>query len=325
MSDVAPFFSVPKGGKHALFSTYASLALAISDDFESTADYTSSCRGLLFVGCNLSSDVSVIAHFHMKNESSPLWELLDMQEGSNATTPIDESDSFTFPVGLVLCTSPIILRSSVLTEKQNGTQVLLLASNNGALSQFTINLQTDQEHDGHVYADKSLSIITIPPLHYTSVPQIEQKQQHECSSPLHLGTGTNYLNNILLEDKTSSFTVGSTSSSSSLVAERILDEEEAPSGAVAKAAFNFFGELDSANTGRLPSDCFESLLELLGEGFCGKKLQTQLDQVDPERSGIITKSKFIDWYVKLVEGSSAKEDHSDQSFTDELERAEELE
>jgi hypothetical protein len=125
-----------------------------------------------------------------------------------------------------------------------------------------------------------------------------------------LGMGTNYLNNILLE---------------ALVAERILDEEEAPSGAVAKAAFNFFGELDSANTGRLPSDCFESLLELLGEGFCGEELQTQLDQVDPERSGIITKSKFIDWYVKLVEGSSAKEDHSDQSFTDDLERAEELE
>ena len=78
--------------------------------------------------------------------------------------------------------------------------------------------------------------------------------------------------------------------------------------AAAKAAAKIFDEMDTEKTERLPSYRFESLLDGLGEGFHGEKLRRQLDQIDPDNSGLISKSRFIASYVKLVEGSTSKDE-----------------
>jgi Ca2+-binding EF-hand superfamily protein len=90
-----------------------------------------------------------------------------------------------------------------------------------------------------------------------------------------------------------------------------------------KKAAAVFDRIDSQKTGKIPIDQFEDLLEELGEGFFGDELQDQVDQVDTEHSGTITKRAFIDWYIYLVEGPGNGED--EDASSDDSDRREEME
>ena len=64
-------------------------------------------------------------------------------------------------------------------------------------------------------------------------------------------------------------------------------------------ASSVFDNLDTKKSGELNSVYFEALIELLGEGFHGDELQEQLSKVDAEKTGFITKDKFVEWYRRL--------------------------
>jgi hypothetical protein len=50
-----------------------------------------------------------------------------------------------------------------------------------------------------------------------------------------------------------------------------------------------------------PISLMESLLDDLGEGFHGEQMEAQIGLIDPEHSGKLERSAFIEWYVKLCE------------------------
>ena len=76
-------------------------------------------------------------------------------------------------------------------------------------------------------------------------------------------------------------------------------EPTTPAGRKAAKAFD---ATDSNGSGKLQASSFEFLLYDIGESFYGDEFDAQLAIVDPAKSGIITRSAFVDWYTDLVEG-----------------------
>jgi hypothetical protein len=85
LGDVVPFFSMPKGGRHVFHTS----ALA----------YNTST--MLLVGCNVGSDVAILA------KQDDTWNIIDLEEGSQMSCPTDEDDEFLFLMGLGVATLPI--------------------------------------------------------------------------------------------------------------------------------------------------------------------------------------------------------------------------
>eukprot|EP00979_Chaetoceros_neogracilis_P017675 scaffold10262_cov131-Chaetoceros_neogracile.AAC.2 len=71
----------------------------------------------------------------------------------------------------------------------------------------------------------------------------------------------------------------------------------------AKHAAKHFDTLDQDKAGKIPIDRLESLLDEIGEGFHGDELDKQFAIFDPDSSGFISRSSFIDWYCKLGDDS----------------------
>ncbi|CAJ1954588.1 unnamed protein product [Cylindrotheca closterium] len=88
-----------------------------------------------------------------------------------------------------------------------------------------------------------------------------------------------------------------------------------------KSAARIFDTLDEEKGGSLPIDSFENLSEELGEGFHGDEYDKQIAIIDPNRSGKITRTAFIDWYTELVEGDD--DDGSSINSEEKAEREEE--
>jgi len=83
LGDVVPFFSVPKGGRHAFYTA----ALPTFDG------------SLILVGCNVASDVAIVA-------SNGDWEIIELQEGKQISCPTSEDDEFLFAMGLSVSLLP---------------------------------------------------------------------------------------------------------------------------------------------------------------------------------------------------------------------------
>jgi Zn-finger in Ran binding protein and others len=75
----------------------------------------------------------------------------------------------------------------------------------------------------------------------------------------------------------------------------------------AKAA-KVFDELDGEEAGSLPSHRMEELLDALGEGFHGTELDDQVAIIDPASRGMLDRTAFIAWYVRLSSPHTRNED-----------------
>ena len=118
--DAVPFFAVPKFGRHVFFT--ASNPPSTSAGERAT---------FLFVTSNVASDAVVIGQ-----ESGGSWQMIDIAEGSNITTPTDDDDMFTYPTGLAVVAT---------SGAQADAPVLLLSNTAGSLSVFTfVNEDDDQ-------------------------------------------------------------------------------------------------------------------------------------------------------------------------------------
>jgi Zn-finger in Ran binding protein and others len=101
------------------------------------------------------------------------------------------------------------------------------------------------------------------------------------------------------------------------------------SRSAAKAA-KVFDEFDEENAGSLPSHRMEELLDALGEGFHGAELDDQVAIIDPDARGMLDRSAFIAWYVRLSSPQSRNENNDIDALLsidseEEAERAEERE
>jgi hypothetical protein len=111
LGDVAPYFSVPRHGRHVFFTS----ALPTKPENDTQ---------IVLVGSNVSSDVAVLCR---QNDQD--WEVIDIPEGDNVTTPTDDDDEYMFPVGLAVA----------MVEKNGGQEpVLLVPITDGTLTSFDI-------------------------------------------------------------------------------------------------------------------------------------------------------------------------------------------
>lgn len=99
--DAVPFFAVPKYGRHVYFTSF----LRSSQD-------------LIAVASNVGESIGAIAR------EGAAWTLIEFQEGSGATTPTNEDDEFTYPVGISIVQLP------------SSSFRLLVAATDGSLSVF---------------------------------------------------------------------------------------------------------------------------------------------------------------------------------------------
>ncbi|GFH51820.1 hypothetical protein CTEN210_08296 [Chaetoceros tenuissimus] len=102
LGDVVAFFAVPMFGRHVFYTTFLSK------------------QNILLVGCNVTGEAGIVA------ETDGEWQVCELQEGDNATTPLTEDDEFTLPTGL----SCVPDGSSHLN--------LVMSSTDGSLSVFDI-------------------------------------------------------------------------------------------------------------------------------------------------------------------------------------------
>ncbi|KAL3936415.1 MAG: hypothetical protein SGBAC_008257, partial [Bacillariaceae sp.] len=111
LGDVVPFFSVPRGGRHAFFTSFVH----------------STKHPLCVVAANVGSDVAVLA------EEDCSWAVVEFEEGNEPTTPTDDEDEFTFPIGIGVV--PLAA----------GFFQLLLPTTDGSLSTFTFQKEDEPE------------------------------------------------------------------------------------------------------------------------------------------------------------------------------------
>ena len=115
LGDVVSFFSVPKHGRHVFFTSFVP---------------SNNDTPLLLVASNVSNDIGVVASIDDK------WQVLDLQEGCNATTPTDDDDEYTFPTGIA---------TILLPEGTLSSQALLVTSTDGSLCAFQVLSQNDAD------------------------------------------------------------------------------------------------------------------------------------------------------------------------------------
>lgn len=86
-------------------------------------------------------------------------------------------------------------------------------------------------------------------------------------------------------------------------------------------AIRAYDTIDTDMVGKLPISKLEVLLDEIGEGFHGDELEKQIKLLDPEGTGFISKSSFIQWYCTLDEASEY--DDSSLDTGERIEREEE--
>ena len=79
----------------------------------------------MVVAVNVGSDVAVLA------QDGSEWNVVEFQEGAAATTPTDDEDEFTYPLGISV------------VKNASGTHQLLLAATDGSLSTFSFENESD--------------------------------------------------------------------------------------------------------------------------------------------------------------------------------------
>ena len=127
LGDVVPFFSVPKHGRHVYFTSFCPTKhVGVS---------------FLVVASNVGSDIAVLAKTNDRE-----WAICEIPDGSNPTTPTDDDDEFTFPMGI-----------ATVTAAGSGRQCLLLAATDGSLTNF----QFTHEHDSDYFMLPSSSTASI--------------------------------------------------------------------------------------------------------------------------------------------------------------------
>ena len=119
LDDLAPHFTVPRGGRHAFMTSYARLPSLQSHGGVGGGDI-----GLLFITSNLCSDIGVACRIGDE------WTGIDLQEGNGAGCPTTEDDEFTFPTGMVVL--------AAATSGSDHRAVLLLAATDGSVSAFQL-------------------------------------------------------------------------------------------------------------------------------------------------------------------------------------------
>ena len=80
------------------------------------------------------------------------------------------------------------------------------------------------------------------------------------------------------------------------------DIDELPDSDFYRGTVRLFYEIDNGKAGLLPSSKFGDLIEIIGVGFHGEDLASQLRKVDPNESGSLDHFSFVMCYVELFEG-----------------------
>ena len=137
LGDVVPFFTVPKHGRHVFFTSFLK-----------------SKKQLCAVVANVGSDVVILSHVGSK------WEMVELQEGSEVTTPTDEDDEYTFPVGVEI------------TQIASGAFRLLLACTDGSLSCFSIENKEDPNYFFAPASTITLSDSPVETIESSSPPEL---------------------------------------------------------------------------------------------------------------------------------------------------------
>ena len=114
LGDVLPFFSIPRHGRHVF---YTNLVPEI---------------GVLIVGCNVSSEIGVIARGDGANFDT--WDLIDLPESDTVTTPLTKDDEYTFPNGF-----------AVFVGKEN-KRTLAIGATDGSVSIVEFRHPEDEEY-----------------------------------------------------------------------------------------------------------------------------------------------------------------------------------
>ena len=118
--DVVPFFSVPKFGRHVFFTSFL----------------PSTTRSeLIAVGTNVGTDIGAICSIDESEGSiKTCWHPLEFQEGAAATTPTDEDDEYSFPLGISILQLP------------SSSFRLIMAATDGSLSTFEYQHKNDPNY-----------------------------------------------------------------------------------------------------------------------------------------------------------------------------------
>ena len=118
--DVVPFFSVPKFGRHVFFTSFL----------------PSTTRSeLIAVGTNVGTDIGAICSIDESEGSiKTCWHPLEFQEGAAATTPTDEDDEYSFPLGFSILQLP------------SSSFRLIMAATDGSLSTFEYQHKNDPNY-----------------------------------------------------------------------------------------------------------------------------------------------------------------------------------
>eukprot|EP00985_Skeletonema_marinoi_P007453 scaffold3280_cov177-Skeletonema_marinoi.AAC.1 len=236
LGDVVPFFSVPKGGRHVFHTS------------------TLSCNTstLLLVGCNVGSDVAILA------KQNGAWDIIDVEEGNQMSCPTDEDDEFLFLMGLGVVMLP-------MPGMQRWHPFPTLASTDGSLTGFVPCHEILGEQffsrvlDG-VAAEADMSIalpvmsVALPVASSPVAPATEAAEACILSGlDLHLDddeSSIDSLDSYNSDEESEPDDVPST--------QPVFGTGSAPSFNFATPSFSFAGGSSDANTTTTPSNAFGS-------------------------------------------------------------------
>eukprot|EP00984_Skeletonema_dohrnii_P011843 scaffold4750_cov116-Skeletonema_dohrnii-CCMP3373.AAC.4 len=229
LGDVVPFFSVPKGGRHVFH----------------TSTLSCSTSTLLLVGCNVGSDVAILA------KQNNAWEIIDVEEGNQMSCPTDEDDEFLFLMGLGVVMLPI-------PGMQRWHPFPTLASTDGSLTGFVPCHEILGEQffsrvlDG-VAAEADMSV-ALPVASSPVAPATEAAEACILSGlDLHLDddeSSIDSLDSYNSDEESEPDDVPST--------QPVFGTGSAPSFNFATPSFSFAGGSSDANTTTTPSNAFGS-------------------------------------------------------------------
>ncbi|KAL7553465.1 hypothetical protein ACHAWF_016746 [Thalassiosira exigua] len=137
LGDPCPFFSMPRGGRHA-FHTAALPA--------SSSSRASGSSPLLLAACNVASDVAVVGR-RGEGAGSAEWEVLELAEGDGAACPTDEDDEFSYPTGLaaVLAAGPGSRRPLPVLASTDGSATARCPRHRGIGDYFALSAAEEEE------------------------------------------------------------------------------------------------------------------------------------------------------------------------------------
>eukprot|EP00980_Cylindrotheca_fusiformis_P018604 scaffold6162_cov154-Cylindrotheca_fusiformis.AAC.14 len=189
LGDVVAFFSVPKSGRHAYFTSFV----------------RSSKQTMCAVAANVGTDVGVLA----KDDQDGTWAIVELEDGAEPTTPTNDEDEFTYPVGIAVVTT-------------FGSIQLLLPATDGSLSVFSFQHESEPNYFQPVAPLVSTSGVVDSPVdtvESSEPPELEDEPREEpepdsASSGFSFGGGSSNPGSLFGSTAKPSFGVGSTASAS---------------------------------------------------------------------------------------------------------------